>query len=95
MTVYFHNNGAFSCSFAVRWNGGESNRTGPINGGDSAQIDLYPNNPPVGTSCWAIAYINGGPDHASGDNFGAGNSNVTYNISGSASNPSFSCEGCS
>ena len=95
MTVYFNNNGEFSCRFSVKWGGGETQQTGTVNAGGSAQIDLssYPDIP-SSASCWAKAYIDDGVDHESGDNFAYGTSNVTYTISGGSQTPSFSCNGC-
>jgi hypothetical protein len=91
--VIFHNNGGFATSFSIQWDGGESGRTEMTTNGDTISMDLTVLTIPDGTSCWARAYIQGGPNHDSGDNFtyaAADTSTAVYTISGTTLNPSFS-----
>jgi hypothetical protein len=96
MVVNFTNHGGFVASFSIQWNGGESGRTGPTDVQETVSIDTSSLNIPDGESCWARAYINAGPNHDSGDNFTFHQNGglVTYTISGTTFDPSFSCDGC-
>ncbi len=91
--VAFHNGGAFSTSFSVQWNGGQTGRTNVVASGDTINLDLTAIAIPENTSCWARAYIIGGPNHDSGDNFNyssTDDSTAIYTITGGTLNPSFS-----
>lgn len=91
--VTFHNGGAFSTSFSVQWNGGQTGRTGVIASGDTITVDLTAIRIPANESCWARAYIIGGPNHDSGDNFNysaSDGSTAIYTITGGTLTPSFS-----
>ncbi|HYH08512.1 MAG TPA: hypothetical protein VEK11_15760 [Thermoanaerobaculia bacterium] len=91
--VIFHNNAGFATSFSIQWNGGETGRTEMTTKGDTITLDLTRISIPEGTSCWARAYVQGGPNHDSGDNFNysrADTSTAVYTISGGTLNPSFS-----
>lgn len=91
--VIFHDNGGFCTSFSIQWNGGQTGRTGIVCLGQTVAMDLTRLNIPDGTSCWARAYIQGGPNHDSGDNFiftRSDTSTAVYTISGGTLNPSFS-----
>ena len=90
--VSFVNNCAAVSSFAVKWNGGESSRTTVLMSGQNASIEMSDTSAPAGISCWARAYIQGGPNHDSGDNFTNGGPNLTYILSGSVDSPSFSMQ---
>ena len=81
-TVTFINTCGANSSFAVEWDGGESQRTAVLQIDQQASIDTSNTNAPAGVSCWARAYVQGGPNHDSGDNFNNGGPNVTYNLSG-------------
>jgi hypothetical protein len=71
MWAHFTNNSQTVSSFAVEWNGGQTNRTGQISETESASLDLsaYAAILPLGTSCWARAYPVLAPNHDSRDNF--------------------------
>ena len=92
-SVVFHNQGGFDCSFSVQWNGGQTGRTPTLSIDQTYTLDLTRySNIPVGTSCWARCYVDGGPNHDSGRNFnfsGATTGSVEYTISGGVDNPSF------
>ena len=90
MKVTFVNSAAADSSFSVQWNGGESNRTPVLMSGQNAYIDMANTSAPEGTSCWARAYVQGGPNHDSGSNFNVGSSNVTYILTGTVDDVSFS-----
>jgi len=90
--IIFYNNGAFSCSFSIQWNGGESGRTGTVLANQSTRLDLTRYNLGDATSCWARVYVYGGITHDSGRNFNfmRGDPNtVEYTITGGTLNPSF------
>lgn len=89
MNVTFVNSMAADASFSVQWDGGQSPRTGVLMAGQNASIDMAGISAPAGTSCWARAYVQGGPNHDSGDNFSQGGNNVTYILTGGVDNPSF------
>ena len=89
MKVTFINNAAADSSFAVEWNGGESGRTVVLAANGSATIDMGNTSAPSGTSCWARAYVQGGPNHDSGQNFNVGSDDVTYRLTGGVDNVSF------
>ena len=97
MQVQFYNEGYFVCSFSIQWNGGQSERTNEVEQGDNATIDTTNLGIPDGTSCWARAYIVDGSNHDSSENFTfhADAPEVQYTITGTTSDPSFSCSGCS
>jgi hypothetical protein len=80
MYVNFANNGHVVSSFAVEWNGGETDRTKEISEGQTASIDLsrYAAVLPNGTSCWARAYPVAAPNHDSGDNFNVQSGGTAY-----------------
>lgn len=88
-TVTFINNAGFDSSFSVQWGGGESGRTAVLALGQTASIDMNDTSAPPGTSCWARAYVQGGPNHDSGSNFNNGVPTVTYRITGTTLDPSF------
>ncbi|RON06247.1 hypothetical protein [Pseudomonas brassicacearum] len=93
--VEFHNRAGFASSFSVQWDGGETNRTNVITAGGVEKINLRTCGVPEGTSCWARAYVQGGPNHDSGDNFDyrEGDSSIaSYSITGTTLNPSFSLD---
>lgn len=95
--VEFHNRAGFASSFRVEWDGGECppDRTEVITAGGVAKVDLREYGVPEGTSCWARAYVQGGPNHDSGDNFNYGeddSSTASYSITGTTLNPSFSLD---
>jgi hypothetical protein len=96
MTVLFVNQCGADSSFSVQYDGGQSGRTIVLMEGQSASLDISNLAINVGTSCWARAYVQGGPNHDSGDNFAfqTGKANVTYTLTGSVDFPSFSCSGC-
>jgi len=79
--------------FSVQWDGGESDRTSlaSFNVEVSIDMDSMINPPPLGTSCWARAYLKFGPNHDSSQNFtfehGGG---VLYTLTGTLDTPSFS-----
>jgi hypothetical protein len=92
MRVRFTNQGEFVTSFAVEWNGGETDRTPEQAGGTTATIDLDKYQIAPGTSCWARAYIVAGVNHDSQDNFNynPGPQAIPhYTIYGGASTPHF------
>ena len=88
--VTFINSCAADSSFAVEWEGGESGRTSVLMAGQSTSVDTSKTTAPAGISCWARAYLQGGGNHDSGDNFNNGDPNVTYDLTGTLFNPSFS-----
>ena len=91
--VIFHNNAGFATSYSIQWNGGETGRTEMTTNGKTITMDLTRISIPEGTSCWARAYVQGGPNHDSGDNFNysrGDTSTAVYTISGGTLNPSFS-----
>jgi hypothetical protein len=91
--VIFHNNAAFDTSFSIQWNGGQTGRTEMTSGGNTISLDLTRISIPEGATCWARAYVQGGPNHDSGDNFNysrADTSTAVYTISGATLTPSFS-----
>ena len=90
MIVTFVNTCGADSSFSVQWDGGQSGRTAVLPVDQHASIDMSNTSAPVGQSCWARAYVQGGPNHDSGDNFNNGGSDVTYTLSGTVDAPSFS-----
>jgi hypothetical protein len=99
MIVHFNNDGSFECCFSVQWDGGQTDRTSEVgmgNSGGGVDVDLSNAGIPDGTNCWARAYIIDGPNHDSADSFTyhANGNEVTYTISRTTFNPSFSCDGC-
>ncbi|MEO8378339.1 MAG: hypothetical protein ABI779_01625 [Acidobacteriota bacterium] len=91
--VIFHNNAGFDTSYSIQWNGGQTGRTEMTMNGKTITLDLTRISIPEGTSCWARAYVQGGPNHDSGDNFNYSStdaSTAVYTISGGTLNPSFS-----
>jgi len=90
-TVCFHNTAGFNCTFNVQWNGGESPRTSETSNGETACMDISTLSIPDGTSCWARAFIDAGPNHDSGGNFNysVNGGSATYSISGATIDPSF------
>ena len=93
--VIFHNNAGFDSSFSIQWDGGETGRTQVISLSGNASMDLTTLRIPTGASCWARAYVQGGPNHDSGDNFTydpTDTSTAVYTISGGTLNPSFSLQ---
>ncbi|UOQ73037.1 hypothetical protein [Hymenobacter cellulosilyticus] len=94
MIVVFVNNCVADSSFSIQWNGGQSNRTAVIQYGQSVSIDTSTVNIPNGTSCWARAYVQTGPNHDSSDNFTFPTNEVTYTLTGGVDDPEFSCSGC-
>jgi hypothetical protein len=94
MFVNFANNAHCVSSFAVEWNGGESDRTKEIGEGETATIDLSKYVLADGTPCWARAYIVLGPNHDSGDNFDKQDTGTAYyELKGSAAFPRFAFHG--
>lgn len=96
MYVNFKNSGEFVSSFAVEWDGGESDRTKEVAKGQTATIDLSKYTLADETSCWARAYIVAGPNHDSEDNFNYDKeSGLTayYELYGSAVRPRFRFNG--
>lgn len=94
-SVEFHNRAGFASSFSIQWDGGETPRTEVITAGGVAKQDLRELGVPEGVSCWARAYVQGGPNHDSGDNFdyrNADSSIASYSITGTTLNPSFSLD---
>jgi hypothetical protein len=89
--VIFHNNGGFTCSFSVQWEGGETGRTEVIALGGNVTLNLNTLTVPPQISCWARVYISGGVNHDSGRNFNydAKGGTAVYTISGTTLNPSF------
>jgi hypothetical protein len=90
--VVFNNSAGFDCSFSIQWSGGQTGRTGMTALGQTVTMQMSDGpKPPSGTSCWARAYVQGGPNHDSGRNFNyvpnAGT--VQYTISGGTLTPSF------
>src|SRR5262249_58626389 len=55
--IIFYNNGAFSCSFSIQWNGGGSGRTGTVLANQSTRLDLTRYTLADATSCWARVYV--------------------------------------
>ena len=92
MQIMFVNQAAADVSFSVQWDGGQTGRTPVLTAGNSATLDMT-SGPNDGTSCWARAYVQGGPNHDSGDNFTyTANSSavVVYTLTGGVDNVSFS-----
>ena len=90
--VNFHNAAAFSSSFSVQWDGGETGRTEVCDAGESTEMNIASGpHPAEGTSCWVRAYVYGGPNHDSGRNFtySAGSGTESYTISGGTLTPSW------
>ncbi|MDX6696963.1 MAG: hypothetical protein QOE65_360 [Solirubrobacteraceae bacterium] len=97
MYVNFKNSAHCVSSFALEWNGGETDRTKEVKEGDTATIDLS-NYAKLadGTSCWARAYVVAGTNHDSEDNFNYDlHSQLTayYELVGSAAHPRFKFNG--
>src|SRR5215475_5102658 len=67
--IIFYNNGAFSCSFSIQWNGGQTDRTGTVLANQSTRLDMTAYRLGDNTSCWARVYVYGGKTHDSGRNF--------------------------
>lgn len=93
-TVSITNNGGFLCTFAVRWNGGESPQTSRASLTQTKVIDMTQVDVPIGTSCWIVARIDQGKDHESSRNFTVGDganvgANVSYTITGTTLNAHF------
>ena len=90
--VKFYNDGAFTSAFSIQWNGGQTDRTEPVVADQTTSLDLTQYNIPEGMSCWARAYIYGGPNHDFGRNFNYARNNastVEYTITGGVDTPSF------
>ncbi|MEO7592981.1 MAG: DUF1842 domain-containing protein [Byssovorax sp.] len=98
MQIVFQNHAAADSSFSVQWNGGETGRTPVISAGQSVALNMSSSSysTPDGTSCWARAYVQGGPNHDSGENFTystSSNAVVVYTLTGGVDTPSFSMTG--
>ena len=98
MQIVFQNHSGADSSFAVEWNGGQTGRTPVISAGQSTTLDMSSDSysTPDGTSCWARAYVQAGPNHDSGDNFTYRTNStgvVVYTLTGGVDNPSFSMTG--
>lgn len=97
MKVQFNNQAAADSSFAVEYGSNETDRTIVLMAGQNATIDLSKYNIPNSQSCCARAYVQGGPNHDSGDNFTYDpNSSLTvvYTLTGGVDTTLFSCANC-
>jgi hypothetical protein len=97
MKVQFNNQAAADSSFAVEYGSSETDRTRVLMAGENGLIDLSKYNIPDNQSCCARAYVQGGPNHDSGDNFtyeATSTVTVVYTLTGGVDNTSFSCANC-